>query len=81
MEHEDLWESKYRHENPVATSAVCIVDSSNYNQRCVTKTEYDLLLFQVAEFRKRLEEVEERERILIKMLMEKLDGADDKDAS
>lgn len=42
-----------------------------------SKAEYELLVFQVSELRKRLEEVEERERTLIKMLMEKLNGADD----
>lgn len=42
-----------------------------------SKAEYELLLLQVSELRKRLEEVEERERTLIKMLMEKLNGADD----
>lgn len=36
----------------------------------VSKAEYDLLLLQVSELRKRIDEVEERERTLIKMLME-----------
>lgn len=42
----------------------------------VSKTQYDLLLSQVSEMRKRLEEVEERELTLIKMLMEKQDDSD-----
>lgn len=37
----------------------------------VSKEQYELLLFQVSELRKRVEEVEERELKLIKMLMEK----------
>lgn len=44
----------------------------------ISKTQYDLLLLQVSELRRRLEEVEERELVLIKKLMESLDGADDK---
>lgn len=48
--------------------------------RPVSKEQYELLLFQVSELRKRLEEVEERELKLIKMLMEGKNGADDKDA-
>lgn len=40
----------------------------------VTKEQYELLLFQVSELRKRLEEVEERELKLIKMLLERKDN-------
>lgn len=49
-----------------------------YTKELVSKTQYDLLLFQVAELRRRVEEVEERELVLIRKLMESLDGADDK---
>lgn len=51
-------------------------DGSLAKEGYVSKTQYDLLLFQVSEMRKRLEEVEERELSLIKMLMEKQDDPD-----